>query len=176
MRKIVESQVNPGDIRAVFNVASDLRGKPTGLGSVFKSLRKDKVDVGDLQKAWQESGYPDDIRDIENILKDFGFDKKEINKVFAGAFGKSDEDEYIEPTASPAILKIAQYAKKAGIDKDIIAFMQKEYGFKESHAYQGKAMIEDVRKIFTEIVREERTALPELIRAAEQKQLGRNRK
>jgi hypothetical protein len=176
MRNINENQINGADAKAIFKTASTMRDTPTGMGRILKSRRKSKIDMGDLQRAWQEAGYPDDIRDIEHILRDFGFDKKEINKVFGNVFGKSDKGEYNEPTASPAILKIAEYAKKAGIDKELIAFMQKEYGFKESHEFEGKAVVEDVRKIFTAIVNEERAALPQLIKSAEQQYLGRSRK
>lgn len=177
MRKLTETEISQHDTKAIFNIASSLRDNPSGLGRFFKSQRKDKIGAADLQKAWQENGYPDDIRDIEHLLKGFGFDKKEINKVFASAFGKSDDNDYDEPEeVNPGILKIAQYAKKAGIDKDIIEFLKKEYGFNESHKFEGKAVIEEVRKIFDEIVREERHALPEMVRSAEQQQLGRNRK
>lgn len=171
-----EAEINPSDIKSIFKSAAAGRNSPAS--GMFSFMRKDKakIDVSDLQKAWQEAGYPDDIRDIESILKTFGFDKKEINKVFTGAFGKSDDGSYNEPTASPTILKIAEYAKKAGIDKDLIAFMQKEYGLQETHRFNGKAVIEDIRRIFTAIVHEERSALPAMIKSAEFKQLGRNRK
>ncbi len=176
MANLNEKEINRADVNAVFNIASDMRENPSGPSKYFKSLRKDKIDVGDLQKAWQEAGYPDDIRDIESILANHGYSKKEINKVFAGAFGSAGKNSYNEPEASPVIQQIADYAKQQGLDKDLIAFMQKEYGFKESHEFEGKAVIEDVRKIFTSIVHEERTDRHKLIRNEEQRILGRNRK
>lgn len=178
MRKINEAEVSKHDLKAIFNIAADLRDKPQSKWDKFlRKSAKDKIEVSDLQQAWQEAGYPDDIRDIESILKDFGFDKKEINKVFASAFGAGEEGkEYSSPLASLAITKIAEYAKEAGLTQDLIAFMQKTYGFNESQQFEGKAVVEDVRKIFTAIVQEERYALPEMKRQAEIKQLGRNKK
>lgn len=171
-----EDIVEPADVKAIFTTAAELRNAPaTGFRRFFKT-KQDKLSPSDLQKAWQQAGYPDDIRDIESILTDFGFKEPEINKVFAEAFGNSGEDVYNEVEASPAVLKIAEYAKKAGIDKEIIAFLQKEYGFKESHKFSGKAVIEDIRQIFDKIVHEERTGLQEIIRSTEHTHLGRYRK
>lgn len=173
MTKINENEIGRQDINAIFKNASTL---PQGrLSKIFNRNPREKVEVSDLQQAWQQAGYPDDIRDIEHILTDFGFAKKEINKVFQNTFGKSG-DEYDTPTASQAILKIANYAKKAGIDQDLIAFMQKEYGFKVEEKFKGKAVVEDVRYIFDAIVKEERVRLPEMMRTSEFEKLGRNKK
>ena len=175
-RNVYEAEVNKSDVNGIFKLAASLRDEPQGkISKFFRRQAKDKVDVADLQQAWQKEGYPDDIRDIEHILKSFGFGDDEIHKVFARAFGDDDNGDYNTPEASPAIMKIAQYAKKAGIDKDLIAFMQREYGFKESTEFSGKVMIEDVRRIFAEIVNEERSALPKMIMDAEKTTLGRNR-
>ena len=177
MRKLTETEISKSDISGIFKQATELRGQPQGKFSKFlRQKPKDKIEVSDLQRAWQEAGYTDDLADIEGILKDFGFDSKEINKVMTATFGQDDSDGYNEPTASPAIQKIADYAKKAGIDKDLIEFMRKEYEFTESFQYNGKVVIEDVRRIFTAIIQEERTALPRLVRTAEFNQLGRNKK
>jgi len=177
VRKLTEAEISKSDVSGIFAKATELRDEPQGrFSKFFKQKPKDKVDPKALQQAWQKAGYPDDVRDIIGILKDFGFDEKEIHKVMTGAFGKDDDGEYNEPAASPAIQRIADYAKKAGIDKDLIAFMQKEYGFKESQSFEGKIVIEDIRKIFDAIVHEERRALPEMIKSTEIKQLGRNRK
>lgn len=176
MSKIHESQINTPDVKAIFNAATGLRDNPGMLGRVFSPLRKAKVDVKDLQQAWQQDGYPDDVRDIEHILGQFGFSKKEISKVFAGVFGKDDKGSYNEPVASPQILKIAAYAKKAGLDKDLIKFMQTNYGFKESTNFHGKAVIEEVRKIFDAIIHEERSALSDMIKQDEFNRIGRNKK
>jgi len=176
MRNINESQVNSADAKAIFRQAAASRENPSGAGRLFKSLRKDKIDVSDLQRAWQQAGYPDDLRDITQILKNHGFGQKEINKVFTTTFGKNKSGEPNVPEASDAILKIAEYAKKSGIDQELIKFMQSEFGFKESVDFEGKALIEDVRFIFTQIIGEERKALPALLKAEEYKYLGRNRK
>jgi len=173
MRKIIEAQINPADVKAIFKTATDLRANPTGFSRL---LKKDKIDINDLQQAWKDDGFPDDTRDIEAILRNAGFSQKEINKVFAEIFGKDDTDKYKKPAASEAIAKIAQYAKETGIDKEIIAFLQKEYGFKESTVFDGKLVIEDIRKLFTRIVQEERADLSAKRREQEHKTIGRNRK
>lgn len=174
---LTESQINPADAKAVFKTASEIRtGKPSGFGRIFKGLRKDKVELSDLQKAWQSEGYPDDTRDISAILVNHGFDKKEINKVFSQVFGKQDgSDGYDEPVASETIQRIAKYAKENGFAEELKSFLSKEFGFKESADY-GKAMVEDVRAIFTAIVNEERFGRQSLIKQQEQTYLGRSKK
>ena len=173
--KFNEGQINPADAKEVFKVASNLRATPTGLGKVFKGLRKDKIDVSDLQKAWKDEGYPDDTRDLAAILKGHGFNPKEINKVFSQVFGTESSDEAGD-VASPTIQKIADYAKKTGLVEPLKSFLQKEYGFTESYSYEGKAVIEDVRQIFNAIIHEERTGRASLIRTQEQTLLGRTKK
>lgn len=174
--KLNESQINPGDAKAIFKSAASSREKPSGFGRIFKGLRKDKVELSDLQQAWQSEGYPDDTRDISAILVDHGFDKKEIKKVFSEVFGKGDtEDGYEEPVASETIQKIAKYAKDNEFADELKAFLSKEYGFTESIDY-GKAMVEDVRAIFTAMVNEERTGRTALIRKHEREYLGRSKK
>jgi hypothetical protein len=172
--KFNESQVNPADAKEVFKIASEVRSKPQGLGKLFKGLRKDKVEINDLQQAWKDEGYPDDTRDLAAILKGHGFSKKEIDKVFQSVFGGDSESS--GPVASPAIQHIVNYAKENGLADNLKAFLQKEYGFKESYSYEGKAVIEDIRQIFTNIVNEERTERNKLIKTQEQTLLGRTKK
>lgn len=172
--KLTEGQINPADAKAVFKVATQIHNQPVGLGKIFKGLHKDKIDAGDLQKAWKEEGFPDDTRDLAAILKGHGFSKKEIDKVFQEVFGKS-EDEAGNNT-SPSIQKIADYAKEHNLTDSLKAFLQKEYGFKESYSHEGKAVIEDVRRIFTSIVHEERMDRAKLIKTQEQTLLGRTKK
>lgn len=177
MSKLTETEISKSDVSGIFKQAVELRSQPQGRFSKFFGQKpKDNIAVSDLQQAWQKAGFPDDVRDIEHILKDFGFGDKEIHKVMSGAFGTNNDGQYNEPIASPAIQKLADYAKKAGLTQDLIAFMQKEYGFKESYSHQGKVVVEDVRKIFDAIVYEERSALPKLIKDNEIRQLGRNKK
>lgn len=176
MAPLNENEVDQSDVTSIFNTAAELRNQPpSGFKRFFKS-KQATVNAADLQKAWQEAGYPDDIRDIESILLDFGFGMPEIDKVVADAFDKVNDPEYNEAEASPAVLKIAEYVKKAGIDKEIVAFLQKEYGFKESRKYSGKALIEDIRAIFDSIVHEKRDGLKDIIRNDEYTHLGRYRK
>jgi len=175
---LMESEINPSDTAAIFKGAADLRDNPGIMGKMFKSLRKNPVNVADLQTSWTRAGRPDDIRDIKIILKKHGFADKEINKVFSSVLGKDDSQQ---TKGSPAIFKIAEYAKKSGIDQDLIDFMQEEYKdliatIKESDDFSGKVVMEDIKKIFDNIIREDRYDLPELIRAEENTNLGRNKK
>ena len=66
--------------------------------------------------------------------------------------------------------------KKNNFDKELIKFMEREFGFNESYTYQSKLVIEDIRQIFTEIIKEERTDRIELIRQQDNNRLGRKRK
>jgi len=177
MRNLNETEINKTDINALFRDAVSVRSTPTGLGRVFKGLRKDKIDINDLQQAWKDNGFPDDTADIENILKGHGFSKEEIRKVFSNVFGKSDADTGFEdPISSSAVQKVADYIKKRGLTNEVVEFMRREYKFNESMSYPGKVVIEDVRRIFSEIVHEERSARNELIKSLDIIQLGRGKK
>jgi hypothetical protein len=173
--KITEAQLSNADTKAVFKTADKLAN--SGISKFTRAFKK-KVDISDLQKAWQEAGYPDDTRDIGVILKDHGFSPKEINKVFSGVFGQQDSgnSKSAEPTQSPVIQKIAKYAIDNGIAEELKTFLAQEYGFKESTSLYGKAMVENVRDIFTEIVKEERNGRQHLIKEYEQTHLGRIKK
>jgi hypothetical protein len=176
MRKLTEAGVSPPDVKAIFKGATDLRNNPSGLGKMFKSLRKDKIELSDLQQAWKNDGFSDDTRDIKRILdKQFGFSDSEINKVFAEVFGKSDtEAGYEEPVASPVINKIAEYAKNNGLTDSLIAFMEQEFG--KELGLGKKATTEDIRHIFTRILGEDRPNRHLLIKEQEKTQFGRKRK
>jgi len=177
MRNINEAQINNADVKALFRDAVSVRNTPTGLGKISSRFRKEKIDIADLQQAWKDDGFSDDVADIERILKDHGFSTKEVKKVFANVLGSSNGgDDADTPVASATIQKIANYAKTAGIDKEIIEFMRREYNFNESTFYSGKAVIEDVRKIFSEIVHEERSNRADLIKKYNMDNLGRNKK
>lgn len=175
MRNITEEQVSGSEVKAIFRGAVNLRDKPTGLARFVKGLRKNKIDINDLQQAWKDDNFPDDTRDIAAILIGHGFSKKEINKIFNRVFGVDDENPSI-PGASESVIQIAEYAKKYGMEKELIAFLEREYKFKESYSYPDKAMIEDVRNIFAEIVKEERSGRAKLMKTYEQTQLGRTKK
>lgn len=175
MRNLIESQINPPDVKSIFKGATDLRSKPTGFGRIFKRLRKEKIELSDLQQAWKDDGFSDDTRDINRILLDQGFSNEEIKKVFAEVFGKSDTTTgYEEPVASAAINKIAEYAKKNGLSDSLIAFMEQEFG--KELGIERKATTEDIRYIFTRILQEERPNRHLLIQQQEQTQFGRKRK
>jgi len=175
MHNLNESQINSPDVKAIFKGATDLRNNPSGLGKMFKSLRKDKIELSDLQQSWKDDGFSDDTRDIKRILLSQGFSEKEIQKVFAEVFGKSDTDAgYEEPVASPVINKIAEYAKKNGLTDSLIAFMEQEFG--KELGLGKKATTEDIRHIFTRILEEDRPNRYLLIKEQEKTQFGRKRK
>jgi hypothetical protein len=174
---INEAKINPADAKEAFKVASGLRNNSTGLSRIFKGLRKDKIDVNDLQQAWKDEGFPSDTTEIAAILKGHGFSPTEINKVYSEVFGKgTGKNDFEEPVASDAIQKIATYAKNNGLVDELKLFLQKEYGFTESLTYEGKAVMEDIRQIFTSIVREPRADRNSMIKIQEQTQLGRIKK
>jgi hypothetical protein len=176
---ITEDQINTADVKEILKKASDYRSNPRGLGKLFKGLRKEKIELSDLQKSWASEGYPDDTRDLTALLLSHGFSKKEIKKVFTEVFGSEDEDGDGEPDVpqqSATLNKVVQYAKKNNLTQDLIAFMQKEYGFKESIDHGGKLVVEDIREIFTRIVHEERLGRAELIKQEDKLQLGRTKK
>ncbi len=182
---LAEAIINRADAEAIFKDAAYLRSKPTGLGKVFKGLRKDKIDVDDLRQAWANGlegdgsdGYSDDTNDIKRILLKFGFGEKEINKVFGQVFRTKDgdyDDVSDAPAGSPAVQKVADLAKQYGLTKQLRAFLEQEFA-DELGLDKRKAMSEDVRQIFTAIVQEERTARLTLLKQQEQTQLGRTRK
>lgn len=177
MHNLIETQISPADVKAVFRDAASSRNTPTGLGRMFKGLRKDKIEIDDLQQSWKDDGFSDDTVNIERILAKHGFGPQEIRKVFANVFGKSDTDTgYEDPVASETIQKIAEYIKKAGISDEIAEFLSTEYKFNESMFYPGKVVIEDVRQIFSAIVHEERSARAELLKKQDITQLGRGKK
>lgn len=173
-----ESQINNADIRAILNTAAEKRNKPSGLGKIFKGLRKDKISVDDLHQAWKKEGYPDDTRDIKALLLGHGFSEKEIKKVFSEVFGtekSSGKEEPDIPRQSETLLKIVKHAKNSGLTQDIIDFMSKEYGFKESFQID-KIMIEDIKRVFTSIVQENRSGREALIQTQDRANLGRTKK
>lgn len=170
--KFNEGRISSADAKEVFKVASNLNNNP--IGRVFSGLRKDKIDINDLQQAWKDEGFPDDTKDIAAILKGHGFSKNNINKVFKKVFGiDKAEDEY---SVSPAIQRIVTLAKDNDIVEPLKAFLQKEFKFTESYAYNGKVVVEDIREIFTSIIQEERSNRTALIKTQTQAQLGRTKK
>lgn len=189
-----ESIINRSDAEEVFKDAAYLRSKPTGLlGKMFKGHQKEKIDVEDLRQAWAKGlqpdgsdGFSNDTNDIKHILLKFGYDEKEINKVFAQVF-KTDDSEYDDtqdaPVASEQVQKVADIAKKHGLAKALRSFLEQEFAKelgleqeKKKGWFGKKATNEDIRQIFTTMIQEERTARIHLIRQEEQTQLGRQRK
>jgi hypothetical protein len=189
-----EAIINRSDAEEVFKDAAYLRSKPTGLlGKMFKGHQKEKIDVEDLRQAWANGlegdgsdGYSNDTNDIKRIMLKFGYDEKEINKVFAQVF-KTDDSEYDDtqdaPVASENVQKVADIAKKHGLTKSLRSFLEQEFAKelgleqeKKKGWFGKKATNEDIRQIFTTMIQEERTARIQLIRQEEQTQLGRQRK
>lgn len=160
MRKlmsIIESQMDPADVRVVFKTAADLRSNP-GLVTKFAGRGQDPVKISDLMQAFQDAGYPTDTRDLAHILTNFKFSKSDIKKVFATVFGKGEE----QSSANPAVVKLAGYIKQHGMSKDIITFMQREYPeFKNKERMSGligeaiwRATPADVMQVFDAIISE----------------------
>lgn len=176
MDKTLESEISKSDIKSIFKGAITLRDKPTGLGRFFKGLRKDKIDILDLQQSWKDDGFPDDIRDISNILLGYGFSIKEINKVVKNVLDNDESDDDDLSIDRSAIIKIAEFARKRGIDQRLIEFLKKEYNFNESIFFDGKVVVEDIRQIFSKIILEERSARASLIKEQDNKMLGRMKK
>lgn len=174
-----ESQINNADIKAILKTVADQRNNPTGFRKIFKGLRKDKIDVNDLQQAWKSEGYPDDLRDIKALLLGHGFSEAEIKKALTSVFGEQGIDrEEGEPdvtTQSPVLLKMVKYIKKNNLTQDIIDFMAKEFDFTESLKSQ-KIMIEDIRQVFSTIVHENRSNRDALISQQDSANLGRMKK
>ena len=184
---LTEQALDKDDIRDVFIQAS----KP--------GFSRKRVDIKDLQQAWKDMGYTDDSEKIVRILKSFGYDDDARNKVFSTVFGSGESDrdsgESNSGSASKAIDIIMDHVNKSGLKKDLIAFMQKEYGEElskeeepEDRGWLGKAAdlgkkifgrkvtTEEVRQIFSAIVLEKRTMHKEVIREYEYNSLGRNKK
>ena len=181
-----EGYADKSDVRQIFNYLSK-----------DNSHRNSSIDIGSLQKAWASEGYPNDTGDIARILAKFGFDEQAIESAFVNVLGndydtddEQEQDDTIQP--SDAVLKIADYIKRAGLTDEIVAFMQENFGkelttepkqgiFKRAMNYgknlfKRKATAEDVRQIFANILKEERRGLSGILRKEEQKQLGRNKK
>lgn len=171
-----ESVINRSDINSIFSDAVYLRSKPTGLSRLFKGLRKEQIGVEDLQQAWSEAGHPNDTRDISRILLKFGFDENEIKKVFGQVF-KTDNTEYDDeidaPRSSEAVQKVANFAIKNGLQKNMIDFLEQEFG-KELGLKE--VTNEEVHQIFKAMMQEERTARARLIKEEDKNLLGRTRK
>ena len=181
-----EGYADKGDVKQIFNYL--------GKNSSYKTPN---LDIGSLQKAWASAGYPSDTDEIAAILKKYGFDESAIETAFTNVLGSeynNNDSEESDSTDQPseAILKIADYIKRAGLTSEIIAYMQENFGseltaepkqgmFKRAMNYgknlfKRKPTSEDVRQIFVNILKEERRGLPDIIRKEEHKQLGRNKK
>jgi hypothetical protein len=190
--KVIEEVISPSDAKNIFKAAVDSREQPTLAGRMFKSLRKDKIDFADLQKAWLAAGRPDDTQDIAVILKNqFGFSDKEIKKVYSNVFGASDDEEDdfdLEGTITPAMQKLVDFVKQNGMADQLKEYLKQNYGeelgltqkpgmLDRLKGFMGKkAVAEDIREIFTQILSEDRSDRAMLIKQAEQTQFGRTKK
>lgn len=163
-KRLLEKDLNKDEVEKIFKTASDSRKS---------SWFKDSVDVNDLLKQWNKQNFPTDSRDIVSILKSEGFSIDEINKVFKKTgYGLSDK-----PDISPAMEKVAEYIINSNYTEDILAFLKDNYkGIEDSYVKEGKMTVEDIRSVFTEIVKEERTELKNLIKQDQIKHLGRVKK
>ncbi|HEY6436682.1 MAG TPA: hypothetical protein VIY47_08830 [Ignavibacteriaceae bacterium] len=146
-----------------------------------------------MQKAWRDAKFPSDTDDIYRILVKHGFSDKEIKRVFDQVLGGDSQEQakqakQANQKVTPAVKKIAAYIKKAGLTDDIKEFMREVFGeelgltkkpgmFDKVKKFFGKkAVAEDIRAIFTAIVKEERTGRVGLLRSYDRAHLGRNKK
>jgi hypothetical protein len=161
---LFESDLEKSDIESIFKSAEDQRK-----GSWFSH----NISSNDLLKKWNKEGFPTDSRDIVNILKSVGFSPREINKVFKKAgYGSSDD-----PAVSPAMKKLSKYIIDNGYTENILKFLKDNYeGIEEVYVKDGTMVVEDIRTIFNDMVKEERPELNNLMKQSEQKNLGRSRK
>jgi hypothetical protein len=183
---LYEQQITPADAKSILKGAATLRNDP-GLVRSIPGLRRDKVELSDLQQAWKAAGYPDDTQEIAAILhKKFGYNYNEVKKVFAKVLGKDNEEEhgYASQEGTPAIQKIADYIKKNGLADDVKQYLKDNYsddiGLTKpgmfSKMFKKKAVTEEIRQIFEEILEEERTDRIELIQLEDRTNLGRTKK
>jgi len=169
-------------------------------------LSKESISIEDLRQAWKEAGYPSDTQEIGDILENFGFEENDVNRVFneiLGGYDVEGDDKPRDEPPSPAIIKIAEYAKKNGLKDELIAFLQQNYGdeledepedepeeiadepkkgmfgrMKDlgKSIFGRKATTEEVRQIFTAMLQEERSMRHILIKEQDKRDLGRQRK
>jgi len=188
-----EAQIARSAVQQVFKDAAEFR--------TYSALKNDKIDINILQKDWKKSGFSLDTEVIGDILHAHGFSAAEIHEVFDQVLGDGNgyQDEDDKPEITPAIAKIAEYAKEHNLTDELLAYMQQEFGEElnkvedeepknPSKGMFGKAIdwaknkfgrtatVEDVRHIFTAIVLKERTQRHVRIKEEEKKIFGRSRK
>ena len=156
------------------------------------SLKQGRITLDQLKDAWQKAGYPEDTEDISKMLQGMGYDRGTVDNVISSVVnGDDDEDveddsESRQKSSSQAITKIAAYIQKAGLTDEIMQFMQENFpedlkakqsmwqkakGFGKN-LFSRKATTEDVRKIFTLMLKEETN----IVKTIEHAKLGRNKK
>lgn len=179
---INEATINKADVNAILKAAAEQRKR--GPIKRFYDVGKKEIDVNDLQKAWAKGlepdgsdGYSNDTADIKRILQKFGYGDKEINKVFTKVF-KTDKSNYDDeddaPRGSEHVQKAADFIKKNGFQKHILAFLEQEFG--DEIGLKETIVVEEIRELFTAIVKEERTEIARLIKEEDRILLGRTRK
>ncbi len=171
--ELTETEITKGDVDAVIKNASN--------------IRKGKISIGDLQKAWIKAGRPDDTRDLARILQnEFGYSNRVIRKIFNQTFGYDRETRMHKvPATSKAVHGFAEYIKKHGYTDQIKELLSTEFpedirqqsiGSRLKNAFTRKATFEDISKIFNTIILEERELVQELINEQDTMNLGRRKK
>ena len=155
------------------------------------SLRQGRITLDQLKDAWQKAGYPEDTDDISKMLQGMGYDRGTVDNVISSVVDGDDEDteddsESRQKSSSQAITKIAAYIQKAGLTDEITKFMQENFaedlkpkqsmwqkakGFGKN-LFGRKATTEDVKKIFTLMLKEDIN----IVKTIEHAKLGRNKK
>ena len=154
IKEIIDNTMSDNQRKAFWNALheniNEAYANRTEVEEIFKDavrknaqshLRKPKIDLSVLQKAWANAGYPSDTDKIGAILSAQGFDDKDIDNVFSRVLGPdydeaddaedigySDENGNERPVVSPAVQKIVDYIKSNGMQDEIIAYMEQKYG------------------------------------------------
>ena len=186
-----EEQISKDQVRDILSTAAKTRA--------HSILRKDRINLTDLQQSWKDINFSLDTDDIGKLLKRTGYSEEEINAVFNKVLDGVDTDNEYEDTdevpAADAIMKIAEYAKQHGLSDELIQFMEARYSdelidqpeqpdpgiFSKAKNWFSKkfnrtATVEEVREIFSAILLTERTLKNRLIKEEEKRNLGRSKK
>ena len=192
-RKMLWDLLQPSTVAEAFANSDDVSKILTNISKLHSG--SGKLDLEDLKRAWQKASSPDSTDKIQQLLQHLGYDDISIEKSINAAMGpqsnsEEDEDETGENQATEAIKKIADYIKQVGLTNEIIEFLKtnfsnditpkpgmfqkmKNFGNK---VFGRKTTTEEIRRIFVNILKEDRKYLPEIHRLIEASNLGRSRK
>jgi hypothetical protein len=192
-RKMLWDLLQPSTVAEAFASSDDA-------SKIFAAISKmhsntGNLDIEDLKRAWQKAHSPDTVAEIKQLLQHLGYDDKSIDQAIYSSVGpQSDDDEEEDDSGQnqvdEAVKKIADYIKQAGITNEVVEFMQKHFAedispkpgmFQKmknfgNKMFGRKATTEEIKRIFVNILKEDRKCLPEIQRLVEASNLGRSRK